>query len=182
VKNALRRAGVNEFELYTTDLLPLAATLADHARLDAEERGLHSKHVEADRVRRFLAVVEGKEYSRNRQHRDIALPDWRPVYQAVKEWEGTRSTRSMYAPKIILLQNLASKYGRILSPHALPDRQTIERWARAEGLTPGTRWGIFAAYNRARKLLESDGQRLPELGHAVRSTERGPDDRSGPRP
>lgn len=174
VKNALRRAGVKDTELYTTDLTALAATLPDHARLDAEERGLHSKNVEADRVRRFLAVVEGKEYRRNRQTPDIALPEWRPVYQTLRQWEVEQGTRVTLAPKIILLQNLASKYGKILTPQVLPDRRTIETWAREEGIPASSMYQMCSAYGKARELLAaSDGPELPALGHAVRATERG---------
>lgn len=174
VKNGLRRAGVRESDLYTTDLTALAATLPDHARLDAEERGLHSKHVEADRVRRFLAVVEGKKYRRNRQSPDVALPQWRPAYQAVKKWEAEQDTRYIRAHRIIVLQNLASKHGKILTPHALPDRRTIEEWARAEGLPSGAVYGMFAAYAKAQDLLEaSGGKELPDLGYAVSPAERG---------
>jgi hypothetical protein len=171
VRTALRRA-VGPQDIDTVDLRPLLETLPEHARLHAEERHHERPANAADRVRRFIHVVEGRAFVRARGGLAYVLPDWRPLYQAIAALKKTRPER---ASAILRLQNVALLGGTIHDPRNLPDRATVMGWARAQQYNRTAIKRMLDAYRLARRLLAASQPtlQLPDLDAGGRSDLRG---------
>lgn len=167
------RAATGRSDIEDVDILPFAEVLPGHAYADAEEAGHANPANAADRVRRFLAIVEGREYKRTRGGERYINDEWRPLYQVA------RSLGNRYEQQIASLYRVATARkpdgsSPILDPADLPDQTTIRRWLSDAGLKRRYVSQVIRAYQLSRSALPAEErQHLPPLDMYQSPEERG---------
>lgn len=167
VRAGLRR-GTGLRDVEQVDIRPYLDALPDLAQLDLTSRDKQRPANAADRVRRFLLVVEGKETTKSRCSAGSLLPGYDLLYAALR---GTAHGPSA----ITRLQRLAIVGGSIRSPSDLPSRDALDQWAREQNVTQRAFDRMLCAYEAARAILATThpGVSLPDLGRKTRTDQRG---------
>ncbi|MFN8650587.1 MAG: hypothetical protein U0133_16145 [Gemmatimonadales bacterium] len=162
VRSALRR-GTGLQDVDQVDITPFMQTLPELARQYVEAAGQSRPGNAADRVRRFLATIEGRTYKRARAGAVCALPDWRALHEAVAKYGKARHGR---ASDILRLQNVALLAAGIQRPEDLPSWDVVTTWAQAQQWGRGQIRRMLEAYCTAREDLAKLGRRLPDVRSA----------------
>jgi hypothetical protein len=157
VRAAYRRASGTS-DLSRVEHAPLATILEAAVVADAREHGRTHPHNEANRVRRFLATLEGDRAKPGRRTQTVLGP-WRPLHELSRLVGQPRHA----GHSIRRIAQAALLQGQVHRPENLPtDRNLVLRWLRLDGAGKEKAAAYVRWYDRLRELSPAR-ESLPDL-------------------